>query len=138
MALSGIGSNYGAYEGAYASQKGGSAARAADRSGQASWAQAGGGTTAAKMSASDYASYLQKTYDCVREGKASIPSAYLKKCVENPEEAKRLEESLSLFKECYQHGYENAKRRAASMGEGLKAIHIHGALMKMATPHILA
>ena len=64
----------------------------------------------------DYYSYLSEKYDCVKNGDVAISGAYLRKCANDPEEAKKLEENLSLFKDLYKQGYESAKRNAARLG----------------------
>ncbi len=65
---------------------------------------------------SDYYSYLQKNYDCVRNGSVAISGSYLKECVKNPEKAKELEESLSYFKESYENGLKSAQANARAIG----------------------
>ncbi len=107
----GITNNYNAYESAYAMQKNGTAKKTEAKEQQA--AQTGNAT---KQTASDYNSYLQKTYDCVKNGGVSISSAYLGKCASNPEEAKTLEENLSLYNEIYDHAYKSAQKTAAAYG----------------------
>ena len=72
MAVTGIERNYNAYESAYAAQKNGTAKKTETKEQQA--AQTGNAT---KQTASDYSSYLQKTYDCVKNGNVAISSAYL-------------------------------------------------------------
>ena len=106
-----ITNNYNAYESAYASQKNGAAKKTETKEQQAAQTE-----NAAKQTASDYNSYLQKTYDCVKNGGVSISSAYLGKCASNSEEAKKLEENLSLFKEIYDNGYKGSQREAAAHG----------------------
>lgn len=64
----------------------------------------------------EYADYLAKNYDCVKNGSVAISASYLRQCADNPEKAQELEENLSLFKDIYQHGYESAKKNAASFG----------------------
>lgn len=64
----------------------------------------------------DYYSYLSEKYECVKNGDVAISGAYLRKCANDPEEAKKLEENLSLFKDLYKQGYESAKRNAARLG----------------------
>ena len=59
-------------------------------------------------SVSDYYSYLQKNYDCVKNGSVAISGSYLKGCARNPEKAKELEENLSFFKEGYESGLKSA------------------------------
>ena len=67
-------------------------------------------------STADYAEALAKKYDCVRNGKVAISASYLRQCADDPEKAEELEENLSLFKDIYEHGYESAKKNAASFG----------------------
>lgn len=66
--------------------------------------------------AAEYAEALAKKYDCVRNGSVAISASYLRQCAGDPEKAEELEENLSLFKDIYQHGYESAKKNAASFG----------------------
>ena len=66
--------------------------------------------------ATEYAEYLAKNYDCVRNGSVAISASYLRQCAGDPEKAQELEENLSLFKDIYDHGYESAKKNAASFG----------------------
>lgn len=68
---------------------------------------------------SDYYSYLQKNYDCVKNGNVAISGTYLKECAKNPEKAKELEESLSFFKEGYQNGLRSAQANAMAIGAKL-------------------
>ena len=110
MALTGIENNYNAYESAYAVQKNG-VKKTETKEKQTEIAKSN-----ANRTASDYGSYLQKTYDCVKDGKVAISSAYLGKCASDPEEAKKLEENLSLFKDIYDEGYKSAQRAAAANG----------------------
>ena len=111
MAVTGIERNYNAYESAYAAQKNGTAKKTEAKEQQAAQTE-----NTARQTASDYSSYLQKTYDCVKNGNVAISSAYLGKCASNPEEAKKLEENLSLFKDIYDEGYKSAQRAAAANG----------------------
>lgn len=67
-------------------------------------------------SAADYAQALSQKYDCVKNGSVAISASYLSKCASDPEEASKLEENLSVFKDVYQHAYESAKQAAASCG----------------------
>lgn len=102
MAITGIGSNYNnVYESTYTSQK----------------------NEAAKKpetdSVSDYYSYLQKKYDCVKNGNVAISGSYLKECANNPEKAKELEKNLAIYKESYKRGYESAKANAKTIGARL-------------------
>lgn len=66
--------------------------------------------------AADYAEALAKKYDCVKNGSVAISASYLGQCANDPEKAEELEENLSLFKDIYEHGYESAKKNAASFG----------------------
>ena len=111
MAVTGIESNYNAYESAYTAQKNGTAKKTEAKEQQA--AQTGNAT---KQTASDYSSYLQKTYDCVKNGNVSISGAYLRKCASDPEEAKTLEANLALYNEIYDHAYKSAQKAAATYG----------------------
>ena len=67
-------------------------------------------------SVSDYYSYLQKNYDCVKNGSVAISGSYLKECARNPEKAKELEENLSFFKEGYESGLKSAQANARAIG----------------------
>ena len=66
--------------------------------------------------ATEYAEYLAKNYDCVKDGSVAISASYLRQCANDPKKAGELEENLSLFKDIYEHGYESAKKNAASFG----------------------
>lgn len=70
-------------------------------------------------SVSDYYSYLQKNYNCVKNGKVAISGSYLKECVKDADKAKELEENLDFFNEGYQSGYMSAKANAAAIGARL-------------------
>lgn len=102
MAITGIGSSYNnVYESTYTSQKNEAAKKAETDS------------------VSDYYSYLQKKYDCVKNGNVAISGSYLKECANNPEKAKELEENLAFYKESYKRGYESAKANARTIGARL-------------------
>lgn len=73
----------------------------------------------AKDRTSDYYSYLQKKYDCVKNGNVTLSGAYVKECANNPQKAKELEESLAFFKQSYESGYQSAKANARSIGARL-------------------
>ena len=106
MAISGIGSNYNnVYGSTYASQKNEVAKEATKDT-----------KNTTNDSVSDYYSYLQKNYDCVKNGSVEISGAYLKECAKNPEKAKELEKNLSFFKEGYEKGLKNAQANAKAMG----------------------
>ena len=60
--------------------------------------------------------YLQKNYDCVKNGSVEISGSYLKECAKNPEKAKELEESLAYFKEGYENGLKSAQANARAIG----------------------
>lgn len=115
MAITGIGSNYNnVYGNTYASQKN-EAAKKAEMKDTAS-AQAGSGKGTAADKVSDYYSYLQKNFDCVKNGSVAISGSYLKECANNPEKAKELEKNLSFFKEGYEKGIKSAQANARAMG----------------------
>ena len=110
MAISGIGNNYdNVYGSAYTAQKNETVKKMETKE----TAQEKNGRT---DSVSDYYSYLQKNYDCVRNGSAAISGSYLKECAENPEKAKELEENLSYFKEGYENGLKSAQANARAIG----------------------
>lgn len=119
MAILGIGSNYNnnVYESTYAAQKN-EGVKKAETKGTAS-AQVGYAKNTAADSVSDYYSYLQKNYDCVKNGSVAISGSYLKECARNPEKAKELEENLSFFKEGYESGLKSAQANARAMGARL-------------------
>ena len=81
---------------------------------------AAGRTTAKETkqykNAAEYAEYIAKNYDCVKNGNVAISVSYLRQFADDPEKAQELEENLSLFKDIYEHGYESAKKNAASFG----------------------
>lgn len=105
MAITGIGNNCNsAYGNTYKAQNGEAAEKA---------------KTARNPAANDvsnYYSYLQKTYDCVKNGSVAISGAYLKECAKDPQKAKELEENLSFFKEGYESGLKSAQANARAMG----------------------
>ena len=108
MAISGIGSNYGnVYGSTYTAQKNEAAKK------EAAPAQA---KNTGADGVSDYYSYLQKNYDCVKNGSVAISGSYLKECAKNPEKAKELEESLAYFKEGYENGLKSAQANARAIG----------------------
>ena len=112
MAISGIGSNYNnVYGSTYATQK-------AEVKDTAS-AKAEGTKNTTNDSVSDYYSYLQKNYDCVKNGNVAISGSYLKECAKNPEKAKELEKNLSFFKEGYERGLKSAQANARTIGARL-------------------
>ncbi|MDE7430293.1 MAG: hypothetical protein K2N00_13695, partial [Lachnospiraceae bacterium] len=118
MAITGIGSNYNnVYESTYASQKNETAKKAETK--EAAAVQTGNTKKAGADSVSDYYSYLQKNYDCVKNGSVAISGSYLKECAKNPEKAKELEENLSFFKEGYESGLKSAQANARAIGARL-------------------
>ena len=118
MAITGIGNNYNnMYESTYAAQKN-ETSKKADTKETAS-AQAGDTKKAGTDSVSDYYSYLQKNYDCVKNGSVAISGSYLKECAKNPGKAKELEENLSFFKEGYESGLKSARANARAIGARL-------------------
>ena len=112
MAISGVGSNYGnVYGSTYTAQKNETVKKTETK--EAAPAQAKNTGT---DGVSDYYSYLQKNYDCVKNGSVAISGSYLKECAENPEKAKELEESLAYFKEGYENGLKSAQANARAIG----------------------
>ena len=112
MAISGIGSNYSnVYGGTYTAQKNETVKKTETK--EAAPAQAKNTGT---DNVSDYYSYLQKNYDCVKNGSVAISGSYLKECAKNPEKAKELEESLAYFKEGYENGLKSAQANARAIG----------------------
>ena len=106
MAITGIGNNYNnVYDSTYAAQKNETSKKTDMK--EAAPAQAGNTKKAGTDSVSGYYSYLQKNYECVKNGSVAISGSYLKECAKNPEKAKELEENLSFFKE----GYESGKKK---------------------------
>ncbi len=77
---------------------------------------AAGSAGETKKSAKDYSAYLSEKYDCVKEGKVAVSSAYLRKCANDPKEAETLEENLALFNEIYDNGLRGSQREAAAHG----------------------
>lgn len=76
MAISGIGSNYSnVYGSTYTAQKNETLKKTETK--EAAPAQAKNTGT---DSVSDYYSYLQKNYDCVKNGSVAISGSYLKEC----------------------------------------------------------
>ena len=112
MAISGVGSNYGnVYGSTYMAQKNETVKKTETK--EAAPAQAKNTGT---DSVSDYYSYLQKNYDCVKNGSVAISGSYLQECAKNPEKAKELEESLAYFKEGYENGLKSAQANARAIG----------------------
>ncbi len=112
MAISGIGNNYSnVYGSTYTAQKNETVKKTETK--EAAPAQAKNTGT---DSVSDYYSYLQKNYDCVKNGSVAISGSYLKECARNPEKAKELEENLSFFKEGYESGLKSAQANARAIG----------------------
>ena len=117
MAVTGIGSNYNVYESAYASQKNEAAKKTATKEATAAQSESAKSSTSNKTS--DYNSYLQKNYDCVKNGNVAISGSYLRQCANDPAKAKELEENLPLYNELHEKGYENAKQNAQKIGARL-------------------
>ena len=112
MAISGIGSNYSnMYGSTYTAQKNEAVKKTETK--ENAPAQAKNTST---DNVSDYYSYLQKNYDCVKNGSVAISGSYLKECARNPEKAKELEENLSFFKEGYESGLKSAQANARAIG----------------------
>lgn len=115
MAISGIGSNYSnVYGSTYTAQKNEAVKKTETK--ETASAQAGNVKNASTDNVSDYYSYLQKNYDCVKNGSVAISGSYLKECARNPEKAKELEENLSFFKEGYESGLKSAQANARAIG----------------------
>ena len=118
MAITGIGNNYNnVYDSTYAAQKNETSKKTDMK--EAAPAQAGNTKKAGTDSVSGYYSYLQKNYDCVKNGSVAISGSYLKECAKNPEKAKELEENLSFFKEGYESGKKSAQANASAIGARL-------------------
>lgn len=115
MAISGIGSNYSnVYGSTYTAQKNEAVKKTETK--ENAPAQAGNVKNTSTDNVSDYYSYLQKNYDCVKNGSVAISGSYLKECAKNPEKAKELEESLAYFKEGYENGLKSAQANARAIG----------------------
>lgn len=115
MAISGVGSNYSnVYGSTYTAQKNEAVKKTETK--ETAPAQAGNVKNTSTDHVSDYYSYLQKNYDCVKNGSVAISGSYLKECVSNPEKAKELEESLAYFKEGYENGLKSAQANARAIG----------------------
>lgn len=118
MAISGIGSNYNnVYGSAYTAQKNEAVKKTETK--ETAPAQAGNAKNTSTDNVSEYYSYLQKNYDCVKNGSVAISGSYLKECAKNPEKAKELEENLSFFKEGYESGLKSAQANARAIGARL-------------------
>lgn len=111
MTVAGIGSNYNVYDSAYSAQKN---MIKQEEPKTAIKAESEKHSVSSKVS--DYNSYLSKTYDCVRNGNVAIAGSYLRQCANDPEKAKELEESLSLYNELHEKGYKNALANAQKHG----------------------
>ena len=115
MAISGIGSNYSnVYGSTYTAQKNEAVKKTETKENAPT--QAGNVKNVSTDNVSDYYSYLQKNYDCVKNGSVAISGSYLKECAKNPEKAKELEESLAYFKEGYESGLKSAQANARAIG----------------------
>lgn len=121
MVISGIGSNYNnVYGSTYAAQKNEEVKKTETK--EAAQVQTGNTKNTKNTgtdNVSDYYAYLQKNYDCVKNGSVAISGTYLKECAKNPEKAKELEENLSYFKEGYENGLKSAQANARAMGARL-------------------
>ena len=118
MAITGIGSDYNnVYESTYAANKNETSKKTDTK--EAASAQAGNTRKAGTDDVSDYYSYLQKHYDCVKNGSVAISGSYLKECAKNPQKAKELEGNLSFFKEGYESGLKSARANARAIGARL-------------------
>lgn len=115
MAISGVGNNYSnVYGSAYTAQKNEAVKKTETK--ETAPAQAGNAKNTSTDNVSEYYSYLQKNYDCVKNGSVAISGSYLKECAKNPEKAKELEENLSFFKEGYESGLKSAQANARAIG----------------------
>lgn len=118
MAITGIESDYNnVYESTYAANKNETSKKTDTK--EAASVQAGNTRKAGTDDVSDYYSYLQKHYDCVKNGSVAISGSYLKECAKNPRKAKELEENLSFFKEGYESGLKSARANARAIGARL-------------------
>lgn len=114
MAISGIGSNYSTvYGSTYTAQKNEAVKKAETK--EAAPAQAGGQNIGEKA-VYDYYSYLQKNYDCVKNGSVTISGVYLKKCSGDSIKAKELEDFLKKTPELEKQGYEQLAARNKALG----------------------
>lgn len=114
MAVTRIGNNYNVYESTSTPQKNEAAKKAETKENAAT--QAENTKKSASDKVSDYYSYLQKKYDCVKNGSVAISGSFLRQCANDPEKADYLEENLALFKDLYKQGYESAKQNAQRLG----------------------
>lgn len=115
MAISGIGSNYSnVYGSTYTAQKNEAVKKTETK--ENAPARAGNVKNTSTDNVSDYYSYLQKNYDCVKNGSVAISGSYLKECAKSPEKAKELEESLAYFKEGYENDLKSAQANARAIG----------------------
>ena len=115
MAISGVGNNYSnVYGSAYTAQK--SEAVKKTETKETAPAQAGNAKNTSTDNVSEYYSYLQKNYDCVKNGSVAISGSYLKECAQTTEKAKEREENLSFFKEGYESGLKSAQANARAIG----------------------
>lgn len=131
MAISGIGGSLGnaAYNNRYPSEphtktadaenSNAVPARQAAADQQAKAQPTAGQNQPAKQSAQDFYSYLQKNYDCVKNGNVAISGVYLNECANNPQKAKELCENLSYFQKGYEDGLRNAQANARALGARL-------------------
>ena len=121
MAVTGIERNYSAYESAYAAQK-----KESEKEGKESRVitstvelktSTPGKTRTEQIktgysNVNDYAKYLQDKYSYMNAGTTSmqgvpttvsVSGAFLKKCMNDPEKAKYLEENLAVIPDCVSH-----------------------------------
>ena len=125
MAVTGIESNYNAYESAYVTQKNGMAQKNASKKAEGKESNVITSTVELKTSTpgktrteqiktgysnvNDYSKYLQSKYSYMNTGTTSmqgvpttvsVSSAFLKKCMNDPEKAAYLEENLAAIPDC--------------------------------------
>ena len=83
---------------------------------ETTYAQAGKAHAAGEKKVSDDYAGLQKNYDGMSGGNVSISGGYLKKCMEDSQKAKELEDFLKKIPELEKQGYEQLSVRNRAMG----------------------
>ncbi len=84
---------------------------------------------ASKDPVSDYYNYLRDNYSILKSGDVNISRGYLQKCIDDPEEAENLENTLKSLPDSMRRSYEHAKASANAIGAHLtyyrRSVSIH-------------
>lgn len=114
MAISGIGSSCSVYGNTYAAWKNNAVKK--EETKETAPAQAGKAEDTGDQAVSGYYSHLRNNYDCMSDGSVTISSAYLKKCTDDSEKAKELEDFLKKVPELEKQGYEQLSAQNKALG----------------------